>query len=313
MTGRHQQERDIIGEAAVWLARLRSDERQADVHEAFRHWLDASQEHRAAFETVNDAWDLAGGVRLQPQAVDAQRRGRRIPALVACMALLAGLMAWQVTGRGPTFATEVGERRVLALDEGSVVTLNTDTRLSLRFSDDQRLVLLDGGEASFDVAKDTLRPFVVKAGEAKVVAVGTAFDVRWVDGALDVTLAEGEVRVVERDAAGVTREIKLDPGQRLSDRRGSRPVLKRVDLESARAWRSGQLVFDDVPLTEAVAEVNRYSEHKIRIEGRGAERVQISGVFEPGGSAKFARALGDLYGFEVREQDAAIVIGPAAD
>ena len=72
-------------------------------------------------------------------------------------------------------------------------------------------------------------------------------------------------------------------------------------------------MFRETPLAAAVAEVNRYSEHKIRIEGRGAERVQISGVFEPGGSAKFARALGDLYGFEVREQDEAIVIGPAAD
>lgn len=312
MTGRHQQ-RDIIGEAAVWLARLRSDERQADVQDAFRGWLAAAPEHRAAFETVNDAWELAGGVQLQPQVVDRQRRGWRIPALLACVVLLAGLMTWPLIMRGPTFATEVGERRVLALDDGSVVTLNTDTRLRVRFSEGQRLVLLDEGEASFEVAKDSLRPFVVKAGEARIVAVGTTFDVRWVGGALDVTLAEGEVRVVERDATGATREIKMDPGQRLSERRGSLPVLARVDLESARAWRTGQLVFDDVPLTEAVAEVNRYSERKIVIEGRGAERVQISGVFEPGGSAKFARALGDLYGFEVREEDEAIAIGPAAD
>lgn len=301
-----------VAEAAIWVARLRSGRQESRIQEEFRRWLAASDEHRAAFESVSDTWELAGGARLPPTRVALGRaQSWGVPALVAGVVLAVMLALWQID-RAPALATEVGERRVVALADGSTVTLNTDTRLRLRFSDDKRMVLLDHGEASFAVAKDSLRPFIVEAGDTKVIALGTNFDVRWIEGALAVTLAEGRVRVVEEGESGKRQEVDLKPGQRLEERNETAARLRAVDLENARAWQSGQVIFDETPLPEAVTEMNRYSDHKIELAGLGAGRIRISGAFKAGGSVEFAKAIHDLFGFDVTTTGDTISIRPGA-
>ncbi len=291
-----------IAEAAVWLARLRSERRSSRLEAQFRRWLEKRPAHAAAFEAVNETWDLAGGVVPAPRRRGIGRSPRR-PALLAAAMLLAavaGVLLWSL--RPEPIRTAVGEQRSLKLEDGTAIVINTDTRLRMRFSDSRRLVLLDHGEASFDVAADSLRPFVVQAGNTRVVAVGTEFDVRWTDGALAVTLSTGKVRVLAdpRSGVGPPQTIELLPGQRLArPAPGVPPRVGEVDLATARAWQHGQVILQRTPLAEAISEMNRYSEQKLSIETGEAARLTISGAFRSGDSSKFARAIADLYGFEV--------------
>lgn len=286
-----------IVEASIWVARLQSDTRGPETERDFRAWLDASAANRAAFELTSETWDLAGGARIADR-----RPARRIRKPLA-MALAAGLLAgigvggWYAQRPAP-IVTAVGEQRSLRLADGSVVTLNTATALTASFDDDRRLVRLDRGEASFEVAKDSLRPFIVEAGGTRVVAVGTVFDVRYVDGGLSVTLAQGKVRVVGRSVPGAApAEIEMNPGQRLRMATpDARPTLRAVNLQTARAWRAGQVVFGDTLLGEAVAEMNRYSDRPIVIDDPAVARLRISGAFRATDSAQFARAVSDIYG-----------------
>src|SRR5690606_34928319 len=114
-------------------------------------------------------------------------------AAAAGIAAMIGSGIWYTQGQS-MLTTKVGERRILTLADGSTVMLNTDTRLRVRFSDSHRTVFLENGEASFDVAKDAARPFIVKAGNTQIAAIGTTFDVRWLGQALAVTLVQGRVR-----------------------------------------------------------------------------------------------------------------------
>lgn len=303
---------DAIAEAAVWIARLRAGQLESGVEGDFRRWLAASSAHRAAFESVSDTWELAGGVHLPaPSNGGLRARSWRIAAVAAGIAI-AAIVGLSQVDRAPTLATEVGERRTVALTDGSIVTLNTDTELRVRFSEDKRVVLLDHGEASFAVAKDSLRPFVVEAGDTKVIALGTDFDVRWIGGALAVTLAKGRVRVVEEGKAGNRQEVDLNPGERLVESQKGTAALTAVDVQSARAWQAGQVIFASTPLPDAIIEMNRYSAQKIELVGLGAGRIKISGAFKAGGSAEFAKAIHDLFGFEVTTSNDAISIRPQA-
>lgn len=309
--GADQPSDTAIAEAANWVARLRSDQRTAETETRFRAWLALTAENVTAFETVTDAWDLAAGVL--PKNITPPRAERRFAPALASVAALAALLFFLWPDSGTAFRTGVGERRVVSLADGTRMLLNTDTRLKVRFSAERRSIILDQGEVSFEVAHDATRPFVVAAGNSQVVAIGTHFDVRWTERDLAVTLSEGRVKVIDRAPRGRAHEFDLRPGQRLENRDAAVPVLRNVNLEVAEAWRSGQVVFDALPLPQAVAEMNRYSRDRIEIRGLGADRVKVSGVFRAGASAKFARAIGDLYSLKVTQDVGHIVIEPGPE
>lgn len=294
----NQSNANAVAEAAVWVARLRSNHRPTQTLDDLRRWLSLSEDNRSAFERVTGVWELAGAARIAAWPVRNNKRLFRVSILPVMAVMVAFLAAWLIYHQ-PILATGLGERRLVVLPDGSRATLNTDTRLRLRFSSDKRVVLLERGEASFAVQKDSLRPFIVEAGDTRIVAVGTDFDVRWIDENLAVTLAKGVVRVVEKSRDSERSEIELKPGQRLEASPQTRPRFRFVDLDSARAWQSGQVVFDETPLTAAVAEMNRYSERKIKLTGFSADRIRISGVFKAGRSDEFVNALRDSYRFEV--------------
>ncbi len=294
-----------IAEASVWLARLRGESRTEEVETGFRVWLAASEENRTAFDSVTQVWDVAGGLKRRPErAARPQKAAWRPALLAACLALvcLGGFWQWQQM-RFTHYTTEVGELRSVRLTDGSIVQLNTNTRLKARFTNDKRLLVLEEGEASFDVVKDSLRPFLIEAGESQVLVVGTQFDVRWTEGALSVTLADGKVRVIDET------ETDLVPGQRLMIRAaGQEPVLDTVNIKAARAWKKGQVVFDSAPLIDALGEMNRYSKRKLVFAGDHAGDYLISGAFRAGDMSQFGRALSDLYGFSMAETESSIVL-----
>jgi transmembrane sensor len=225
-----------------------------------------------------------------------------------------------------TYQTGVGQRATVTLPDGTVVTLNTDSRVRTRGSADRRLIYLDRGQAFFKVAHDKAHPFVVTAAGRTITALGTAFDVRVDDGkTFKVTLVEGRVRVEALPhAAPAARRSGGDPaasapapgqatemvaGTELVARDDTKWDLGRTDVRRETSWTTGQLVFYATPLKQVVAELNRYSERKIVLDDQPFADRPISGTFRAGDVETFARGL-ETYRMAriVEETDSAVVL-----
>lgn len=318
----------VTDEAAAWFARQRSGPLlEADAAE-FAAWLKADPAHTAAWASYQRLWGHLGTVRDDPkilaireQARRSASRGRdwrriqRVGSGIAASVLLAATGWWSIriaqTELSRTrlstvhrdASTDIGERSLLVLADGSKVTLNTASAVHADYDVHERRVTLVRGEAFFDVAKDPNRPFVVSAGSRQVIAVGTAFDVRLQDREVKVTLVEGKVRVlrINDPTAGATAHVQpvspvmLQPGSTLVGRDDGSDQLEQLDTARATSWRSGNLVFDGERLADVVAEMNRYSRQKLVIGNPALAERKVSGVFEPAGGAGFAKAL-EAYG-----------------
>lgn len=295
-------------EAAGWFARLnqRKVERQDIVD--FSRWR-RDPANAAAFSRLEGMWATAETVAHDPEmvalAADAeaaliapksQTRRRRIigdwrpvSAAVAIVVTLGlGLAVWSIQPR--TTETRVGETRTITLADGSRVTLDTATRISVRMTGGTRRIELVAGQAFFDVARDPSRPFIVEAGGTRVTALGTRFDVRRLSHGARVILVEGRVRVTEPgDDAW-----ELSPGQQVRTD-AARPAPIAVNADQAVSWTQGRLVFDRTPVSEAIAEVNRYSAAPIELRASSIGDIPVSGAFDAGDIPGFVSALTELY------------------
>lgn len=297
-----------------------------------------------AFERCTDTWQDVAGITLRDYATVARigaraqrkprpiRRTRRAVGValagVVIAVLLVVMQPWRASG---TYATNVGELRTVILEDGTRISLNTATRVRVALASAQRTVRVEEGEALFEVAKDARRPFVVRVADREVVALGTVFSVRLTStsefgsDALDVTLIEGQVNVRaasgERDKASETRPVLLNPGDRLRlskpggrAAKGPQGVTMQMDrpyVDQLMAWRRSEADFDDVPLSDAVAEMNRYSRHPIVLVGDDLSKVlRISGLFRTGDNVAFARAVAALHGLVVHERQDHVELAP---
>jgi transmembrane sensor len=292
-----------LAEAGVWIARLHGDDRDRDLEDAVRQWLQASPLNARAFELATEVWDDAANLRrLVPLSGETSARRIRIPvALAATVAMALAVVVMVALYLYPEgVRTAVGEQRMLTLKDGTRVYLNTATRIVIHYDRHSRRVELETGEALFDVAKAADRPFIVTAGDRQVTALGTSFVVRRDDQRLAVTLVEGRVRV--------NRTFTLTPGERLTLTPGGAASLDKPPLDKAMAWRRGQVVLDDTPLAAAVAEMNRYSPIQLVVEQPEAGGLLISGLFQAGDSASFARAVAATYGLSAVNKGDHIVL-----
>lgn len=308
-------DRSRATEASRWFTTMTGGDLAPSDLDAFRAWR-RDPENAAAFEKVKKGWEAAGGLADRPAIialteatlakyptrggagqVGPARRFILVPVgLGLATVLVAGgaVLAWR--DREPTYATQVGGQRLEVLEDGTRVRLNTDTRVRVDFREGERRVVLEHGQAFFDVAHDAARPFVVEADGARVRAIGTRFDVRHDSQAVRVTLVQGRVEV--RGANGAAAE--LVPGEAVvADRQGvSRPAVANVGAVSS--WTTGRLTFSGVPLRDAVAEVNRYSTRKIVLDAPdGVAGELISGQFVVGDVDNFVAGARSLYGLKV--------------
>ena len=322
-----------IAEAGVWIVRLSDDGNNRTLKQGLRKWLDADPVNAKAFEAASDTWELSQTLRRVMPVPREQRPSRMFrsepkrirawAAIAASVLVVAGAGAYVYLDHFSVLRTGVGEQRTLALEDGSRVVLNTDTRIVERYSSRERRIELKSGEAFFDVAPQATRPFIVNAGGRAITALGTSFVVRGDERELAVTLVDGKVAVSggsadSRTAAAVgtfeERDIVLEPGERVTFVRATR--LVRVDtpaLESVTAWRRGQVVLDKTPLATAIEEMNRYSETKIASgdesgKPSGCPDLAINGLFQAGDSDKFANVISEAYGLTVTRQDGGIVL-----
>jgi transmembrane sensor len=299
----------VRAEAAAWVARLQGPERTPATERAFRRWMEADPAHAAAFNRATEVWEGIGGAAagmLVGRGLVA--RGRVLASVCAIAFVVAG-GAWGVL-RDPVYSTGVGEQRNVRLEDGSRLALNTNTKVVVRYSEGRRDLELVRGEAQFDVARNPARPFIVTAEGQQVRALGTSFVVRDDGASVAVILLEGKVRVspARRPLSPSARPVDLAPGERAMLAAEAPARIDRPSLEAVTAWRSGEILLDDTPLTRAVAEMNRYNKKQIEIEDPEVAGLRVTGIFRSGESQSFARTVAAQYGLAVVEQSDRILL-----
>ena len=231
----------------------------------------------------------------------AAARSRRLRwAALAAGVLVAAVSAlfWYAHPGFHEFETATGEQRTFELEDGSVVSLNTHSRVAVRLAAHAREVRLLRGEALFHVAHDPSRPFLVSTDDAVVQAVGTQFDVYRRDDGTVVAVLEGRVNVTTAAPAPAASGSAAAPvaGRRAPraaavqslgasqeaqvSHEGSVSIREVNNVSDRVAWRERRLIFRDQTLEQIVGEFNRYRAHPIRLEGSGVSERVYTGVFD---------------------------------
>lgn len=311
---------ELLAEASVWIARLHGPNRTPAMENGFRRWLATSSAHARGFEIATEAWDdsrnLARVVQWESNVPKAIRlRSVAAMAAVAMIAVLGAIFYFGFAG----VSTNRGEQRQLTLEDGTRIFLNTATHIVVHYNDKERRVQLSEGEALFEVAKRPEWPFLVEVGDHQVRALGTSFVIRRDDQRTSVTLIEGKVSVaptplkVARSGTPTTGQT-LTPGERLTFKTFAPPIIDRPVLNVVIAWRRGQVVLDDTPLSEAVHEMNRYSFVSLAIAHPETANLRVSGLFQAGDSESFATAVAQTYGLEVvKDPKQILLVGTSSD
>jgi len=302
----------------------------------FDEWISAHDAHGEIFDRAQVAWRGLSAIADRPEiiaqradALDALRRAnlrrwthkirrdwRRVAALAASVVLVVLTVSlWSNFPTSPdakpeVFATNIGERQIITLTDGSRLTLDAATKVTVLYEDDQRVLTLNDGRARFDVRKDPERPFSVTAGGRTTVATGTSFSVELLKNDLHVVLFEGRVNVSKAGSPSPSQTIVLMPGEKLVTNisPSAIPRIEQADILGAQAWENGQLVFIDEPLASAVEQVNRYSRTKIEIGDARASEITVSGVFNVGDIRAFIDAITDVYPLEANTSSGRVMI-----
>ena len=339
-----------LEQAAAWRARLAES---ADQHAGeFSSWLAQDPRNREAWRCVQAPWDVLGQQATAPGVIRLRRtalahahntmrsnllwpRRFRRPAMLAtaaaCLVAAGAFVFWQQY-RPDVFRTGFGERRVVTLGDGSQITLDSRSEVTVRYTADARALTLVHGQAQFDVAHDVARPFSVIAEGHKVVATGTAFDVDVLGPKLLVTLLKGHVVVMPQSAptiawvpdapsvgaSSVTRagtesrisstpadalgRIYLDPGEQLVMSSSDAPRVSHVDIERVTAWERGEIVFDNEALASVIQRMNRYGPRHIIVADDHTGSLRISGVFHEGDVDGFVSTIAAYLSVSARER-----------
>jgi len=300
--------RALNATAAGWLAKQQRDDFTRADREELERWLQADPANAVAYARAEHAWQRAERLRAVPTTV---RRGFSIPRFPSVRAVAAVFLAvvalaaslWWGALRPEIYASGVGERRTVALEDGSHIDLNTASRIEVDYADDRRTVHLTSGEALFDVAKDS-RPFIVEGGGAVVRAVGTQFNVRLRGQVVEVTVAEGIVAVGEehytraQDAAPAPSQVAAGSAAVIGPGAVTKITLEEEVVRRRLAWREGVIELKGETLDQAVAEFNRYRSAKLLIADPRIASIRVGGRFKVNEAEKFLGAV--QAGFAVR-------------
>ena len=324
--------------AGRWILRKDRGELTPADRAELEAWLSKDSRHREAYLKLDEAWLASAGLKawrladgrirsdiLDPahKAPGGSRPGTGMFAIAASVVLVlaAGLFTWQRHFSAQLYGTEVGGYERVLLDDGSVLQLNTDTRLQVRLTDAKREVRLLRGQAHFEIARDPQRPFEVLTDDTVVRAVGTAFDVHRQSGGTRVTVTEGRVSLTSRremrvsaDAASspadtnasaplpqATAAVTLTAGE-VAETRASGTRVVRVEsgeLDRLMSWQTGELHFQNQPLASVVAEFNRYNRRHIEIVDAGLAAAEVNGNFKPNDLRSFLEAMQRVLAVEV--------------
>lgn len=321
-------------EAIAWLARESEGRLTPEQQAQLDAWLTADPERPALYERVRGAVGAPNRYSAHPElmemrsaALAAMRPRQRRPVWAAAAAVVAvavlgtGWAAlWPDTNpdvsrleeaaapltpalnpNAAIYRTAVGERTSVKLPDGSVAVLNTDSVLKVAYTGRERGVRLVRGQALFQVAHNKRVPFQVYAGDRRITAVGTSFDVRLDDEDVKVVLVEGVVKVARlaKPSAPVTQQVTMSAGELLETGPTAAMTVRPADVAAQTSWQSGQLVFKSATLAEAVSEVNRYTDRPLAIADPSIAGYRVTGVFRTADPARFAAAVTEVLPVEI--------------
>ena len=362
--------RDRAGaEAADWFARLQAGDMERAEREQFVEWLRESHLHVAqmlrvaqihgALERFQGWADISAGPKTDadnvvqlpaspdavpmklPPSARSRRSGTRLRllAVAATVLLIAASVVLLPSIRGQVIETDRGERREVVLADGSLLQVDPQTRLRVKYSDSLRKVFLERGRALFHVAKNPYRPFLVQADDTTVRAVGTTFGVEQLPRGIIVTVAEGKVAVFPTSRASAAAaqngdvpspevsnspgdirghgarahpnndasstvagrgEILLSANQQIRvQSSGSAEAVREIDSQRALAWAQGRLIFQNDPLAQAFAQFNRYNRLQLTVTDPELAARPVSGVFNAAEPDAFIAFLQSVANIEV--------------
>ena len=289
----------------------------------------------ASATVVPDAPSPTGLRALEDQKIPSRKvvsRPIRVAASIAAVGLIASALIWYRDFRMPVYATTFGEQRSITLADGSVIDINSHSKIRVRYSAQEREVELLEGQALFHVVKNPARPFIVSSAATQVRAVGTEFDVYKKIGSTVVTVVEGQVAVLLRsdismgekadlEQAGVPPSNTSDPrvprnatnasvflsaGEQLVVTPNAMQKAEHPNIAVATSWTQRQLQFESASLSDVAEEFNRYNERQLVIEDPTLYDFHITGVFSSSDPASLVRFLRERPGVRVTLTEAEI-------
>jgi len=324
-------------EVAAWFVTRRSEGLTPSEEELLAGWLSRDEGHQRALDGADRAWNWIGDgedseilAAMRAHALAPVRRPslgwRRYAAAAAVVLVVAGAAVTfgpRLIPPGPapggqtvlattavSYVSAIGEVTTIALPDGTRMTLDADSAAVARIGRSGRQVQLTRGRAFFAVTHDAARPFTVLAADQRLTDLGTEFDVNLGPEQLTVTLISGRLAVGPATQTAAT--ATLQPGQQFVSRGGQDQIADLGDAAAdAASWRSGLIRFDNQPLGEAVAVMNRYSREQIVIGSPSVAAIRVSGQFRARDPEGFAETLTELYKLRSLRQAGQIELLPA--
>jgi transmembrane sensor len=299
--------------AAQFVARMDADMWSEADEASLQAWLSEDPKRQGLLLEMQAEWLAlapapAASVLAEEEETAPTHWGRRgvLGGIAASAAIAFGVTRWR---EAPAeFSTRLGEIRRLPLSDGSVMTINSGSNLSVVMEKRARQVELSQGEAWFEVAKDAHRPFVVTAGNVRVRAVGTAFSVRRRETGVEVQVTEGVVETWSDGDRSLRMRLKAGDRAMLS----AHAVLDyetdiASSLDRSLAWRSGMIDLDGRTLADAAEEFNRYNVRQIIIADPQVAREELSGLFRINDPDGFAETVKTSLGVSVDASDPELI------
>lgn len=335
----------VESEALAWIAQLNGDDVSEKDLAAFREWVNRSPAHQKEIKELSELWTGLNVLTVMDEPIrqadkvsrhlrknKARKHWKRriiLPALAGaaavCLLMISPLSSnniesttYEANVSVPlVFKTAKGEHQTHALEDGSVITVNTDSHIEVDFTQGQRDVRLLKGEALFSVAHDERRPFLVFANDGIVRAVGTEFSVHLKDNAFDVLVSEGSVELSTlkptKPISGTTQTsanapkvaslgiIKAGHTAQVKDSKASIALVSNDIIDAELSWRVGRLEFTGEGLEEAIAEYTRYTDLHIIISDPELKKIKLGGGFPTGELDLFFKTLELQFGIKVTQ------------
>lgn len=308
---------DPLNDAALWHQRLQRTDADEPVWIAFTEWLEADHRHRLAYDQVEALYEELDGMAGSVVVPLPRYRRRMLPWLAggglaaAAASVLVALVLRPAPSVVERIVTAPGETRHIVAADGSEIDLNGATSIAITLSSRLRQVQLDHGEAVFHVAADPRRPFVVAAGSAEIRDIGTVFDVVEAEGATTVSVAQGKVSIAP--PGGASKPVLVSAGERLDLRDGGVATLRPIDPAAAVSWVNGYLVYEEASLSQVVADVGRYGQRKIVVQGPESSFRHFSGILKIDSEDAMLDRLGQLLTLSIdRAGDGPVTVRAAA-
>jgi len=308
----------IDDEASIWLVRLDNGNLSEQSRKELRIWLSADKRHQLALKAMADIWDDMDEVL---SIVDDNNSSTNVtlwpilkpifkPFMLAASISFFAILIWSTMPTNVqknSYATLIGQQMDATFDDGSIIHLNTNSRIETEFSDEKRIIKLVKGEALFEVAHDPNRPFIVYAGDRLVQAIGTKFVVHLKSENIQVTVTDGKVKMSKvalntkltdikklNNATIKADDIYIAKGEKVIVGNNQAPKLTHIKPENIKrelSWLDGKLIFDNEELFDVIEEINRYIDIEIVLKDPALHNIRISGRFDLGDTEALIEAL----------------------